>query len=173
MGWFSSQFNETNRLKVHNSCVNYINQSLDQKNLTISRSGRLKIFSIYIVHCFKGDILDIYNNKEAMASTLENFVEDSMFFFLDRIIYAKNDKFNQQRYKAELIDNILLSSSFYIPEYIDKRIENPNFDGEHLIKETIGYFTSIDNSLLIDVPFKDNSWFGSGFSFKAAVKPIK
>jgi hypothetical protein len=170
MGWISSQFNETNRLEVHNSCVKYINRSWDSKNLTFSRNGRLKIFSIYVVHCFKDDILDIYNNKESMTTTLENFIEDSMTDFLDKIMYAKNDKFNQQRYKVELIDNILLTSTFYIPEYIDRRIANPNFDGQQLIKETIGYFISIDNSLLIDVPFKDDSWLRS---FKSAVEPQK
>ena len=170
MGWISSAFNETNRLEVHNSCVDFINRSIKQNNLTISRNGRLKIFSIYIVHCFKDDILDIYNNKEAMYSTLENFINDSMTEFLDKIVYAKNDKFNQQRYKAELIENILLTSTYYIPEYIDKRIANPNYDGLSLIKETIAQFTSIDNSLLITGQFKDDSWFRN---FKSAVHPVK
>ena len=169
MGWFSSLFNETSRLEVHNSCVNFINKSTKQNNLTISRNERLKIFSIYIVHCFKDDILDIYNNKEAIYSTLENFIFDSMVQFLNRIVYAKNDKFNQQRYKAELIENILLTSSYYIPEYIDRRIANPNYDGVSLIKETTAQFTSIDNTSLITAQFKDDSWLRN---FKSAVPPV-
>ena len=150
MGWFSSIRNESERAKVHNTTIKLIDEleynsffhrtAGDGIQPILTRGDRLTIFAIFMVHFRRESFYDFDMSAINFSSAMESIVEDSMDDLLDNILQVRNDKFNLQRYKIDLLEEINVVARYYIDEYMSKRIASPNLKDSKFLRDTILHF---------------------------------